>query len=227
VRTRRQALSLIGALPLLAGAARGQEEQEYSLRGDDGAAIRNFRIPAELDPATLPGIVWSGAKSADVVLYEFFDYNCGFCREAARDLDEILGDDKNLRFGLINSAILSIGSVQAAKVQQAVLRLHGPRVASEFHARMFGRRGQRDGASALAVARDMGLDPKKVEESGDSSAVTGVLTRQARLAASLGMEMTPSFAIAGVGFLGWPGKSALQGIVANARKCDHPVCGGG
>jgi protein-disulfide isomerase len=225
VRTRRQALSLIGALPLIAGAARGQEEQEYSLRSDDGAAIRNFRIPAELDPAILPGIVWSGAKSADVVLYEFFDYNCGFCREAARDLDEILRVDKNLRLGLINNAILSIGSVQAAKVQQAVLRLHGPRVASEFHARMFGRRGQGDGASALAVVRDMGLDPKKVEESGDSSAVTGVLTRQARLAASLGMEMTPSFAIAGVGLLGWLGKSALQGIVANARKCDHPVCG--
>ncbi len=225
MRTRRQALSLIGALPLIVGAARAQEEQEYSLRGDDGAAIRNFRIPAELDSATLPGIVWSGAKSADVVLYEFFDYNCGFCRMAARDLDEILGDDKNLRLGLINNAILSIGSVQAAKVQQAVLRLHGPRVANEFHARMFRRRGQRDGASALAVVRDMGLDPKKVEESGDSSVVSAVLTRQAKLAASLGMEMTPSFAVAGIGLLGWPGKTALQGIVANARKCDHPVCG--
>ena len=226
MRTRRQALSLIGAAPLIAGAARAQEEQEYSLRGDDGAALRNFRIPAELDPATLPGIVWSGARAGDVVLYEFFDYNCGFCRKAARDLDEILGADKNLRLGLINNAILSIGSVQAAKVQQGVLRLHGPRVASEFHARMFGRRGQGDGASALAVVREMGLDPKKVEESGDSSAVTGVLSRQAKLAASLGMEMTPSFAIAGVGLLGWPGKSALQAIVANARKCDHPVCGG-
>jgi protein-disulfide isomerase len=218
VRTRRQALSLIGALPLIAGAARGQEEQEYSLRGDDGVAIRNFRIPAELDPATLPGIVWSGARAGDVVLYEFFDYNCGFCRKAAQDLDEILRDDKNLRLGLINNAILSIGSVQAAKVQQAVLRLHGPRVAGEFHARMFGRRGQGDGASAL--------DPKKIEESGDSPAVTAVLTRQAKLAASLGMEMTPSFAIAGVGLLGWPGKASLRGIIANARKCDHPVCGG-
>jgi len=226
VRTRRQALSLIGALPLIASAARGQEEQEYSLGGDDGAAIRNFRIPAELDPATLPGIVWSGARAGDVVLYEFFDYNCGFCRKAAQDLDEILRDDKNLRLGLINNAILSIGSVQAAKVQQAVLRLHGPRVAGEFHARMFGRRGQGDGSSALAVVRDMGLDPKKIEESGDSPAVTAVLTRQAKLAASLGMEMTPSFAIAGVGLLGWPGKTSLRGIIANARKCDHPVCGG-
>ena len=90
MRTRRQALSLIGAFSLIAGAARGQEEQEYALRGDDGAAIRNFRIPAELDPAILPGIVWSGARAGDVVLFEFFDYNCGFCRKAARELGEIL-----------------------------------------------------------------------------------------------------------------------------------------
>jgi len=40
------------------------------------------------------------------------------------------------------------------------------------------------------------------------------------------MEMTPSFAIASVGLLGWPGKASLRGIIANARKCDHPVCGG-
>jgi protein-disulfide isomerase len=224
VRTRRQALSLIGALSLIAGSARGQEEQEYSLQDDDGAAVSNFRIPVELDPATLPGILWTGAKSADVVLYEFFDYNCGFCRKAARDLDEILSKDGNLRLGLINNAILSIGSAQAAKVQQAALRLHGPRVANEFHARMFARHGQGDGASALAVIRDMGLDPKRIEESGDSAAVTAVLTRQAKLAASLGMNMTPSFVVAGVGLLGWPGKTCLQRIVANAGKCNRPVC---
>ncbi len=223
--TRRQALSLIGAVCSIAGSARGQEQQEYPLQADDGAAISNFRIPAELDPATLPGIVWRGSKSADVVLYEFFDYNCGFCRKAARDIDELLAGDDNLRLGLIDNAILSIGSVQAAKVQQAVLRLHGPRVASDFHARMFAKRGQSDGASALAVVREMGLNPKKIEESGDSPAVSAVLTRQAKLAASLGMEMTPSFAIAGVGLLGWPGKASLQRIIANARKCDRPVCG--
>lgn len=210
---------------MLAGSARGQEGQAYPLRADDGAAITNFRIPAELDPATLPGILWRGAKSADVILYEFFDYNCGYCRQAAREIDDIVAQDPNLRLGLINNAILSIGSAQAAKVQQAVLRLHGPRAANDFHATLFARRGQADGASALALAREMGLDPKKIEESGDSPSVVAVLTRQARLAASLGMEMTPSFAITGVALLGWPGKASMREIIANARKCDHPACG--
>ncbi len=221
--TRRRTLGLIGLLPLMASPARADDE--YPLRGDDGAPIQNFRIPSELDPATLPGVVWKGGKSADVILYEFFDYNCAFCRKAARDVETILARDPNLRLGLVNNPILSLGSVQAAKVQQAVLKLRGPSAAYDFHLKMFTKRGQSDGLSALEVVRSMGLDAKKVEEAADGEIVSQVLSRQARLAASLGMSMTPSFAIAGAGLLGWPGVATLRSIVANARKCDHPVCG--
>ena len=219
-------MTLTGAASLLVASARGQEAQEFPLQDDDGGPISNFRIPSELDPATLPGILWQGANSGDVVLYEFFDYNCGYCHEAAHDLVKLVARDKNLRLGLVNNAILSIGSVQAAKVQQAVLRLHGPRVAGEFHAKMFERRGQSDGTTALAVAREMGLDADKIEQSGDSPSVSEALKRQAKLARALGMGATPSFAIAGVGLLGWPGGASLRKMIASARKCDHPICSG-
>lgn len=224
MRTRRDALRYIGLFPL-AAAARAQEGQEYKIRADDGAPAQNFRIPSELDPATLPGIVWKGAKAADVILYEFIDYNCAYCRKAARDIDSICANDPDLRIGIVNNPILSLGSVQAAKVQQAVLRLKGPLAAYNFHMRMFTKHGPSDRASALGVARDMGLDSHEVEGSGDSAVVAEVLSRQTKLAANLGMSMTPSFVIAGIGLLGWPGPVSLQSIVSNARKCDHPVCG--
>lgn len=223
--TRRRMLAALGLVPLLARAAPAWGEQEYPLLADDGAPVGNFRIPSELDPATLPGVVWKGTRSADVILYEFFDYNCGFCRKAAREIDAILAKDSGLRLGLINDPILSLGSVQAAKVQQGVLKLHGPQVAYDFHLKMFAKRGQSDGLSALATVKAMGLDARKIEEAADSETVTQVLSRQARLASSLGMSMTPAFAIAGVGLLGWPGVKALRSIVSNARKCDRPVCG--
>lgn len=223
-RTRRDALGVISLLPLLAAPARAQEGQEFPIRADEGAPIQNFRIPSELDPATLPGIIWKGENSADVILYEFIDYNCAYCRKAARDIEALSGKDHDLRIGIVNNPILSVGSVQAAKVQQGILRLKGPLVAYDFHMRMFAKHGRSDGASALGVAREMGLDGRAVEESGDSAAVAQVLSRQARLAADLGMSMTPSFVVASVGLLGWPGPDALQSIVSNARKCDHPVC---
>lgn len=249
LKTRRRMLALIGALPLIVPRAQGQvlvsqafasqlvpsqfvpnqdiggqNAQDYPLRADDGGPLENFRIPAELDPATLPGILWIGPKSASVVLYEWFDYNCGYCRSAALELDVMLKRDAGLRLGLLNNAILSLGSIQAAKVQQGLLRLHGPAAAYDFHMRMFKKHGQSDGASALNIVADIGLDAKKVEDSANSQSVSEALTRQARLAQSLGLAMTPSFAIAGVGILGWPGAKSLQSVIANARKCDHPLC---
>ncbi|MFY9627959.1 MAG: DsbA family protein [Methylocystis sp.] len=222
--TRRQIVRLIGALAVAPTFARAEERVEYALVADDGAPVQNFRIPVELDPAKLPGIIWRGDKSADVILYEFFDYNCAFCRKAQHDIEALLANDPKTRLGLVNYAILSIGSVQAAKVQQAVLRLFGPKAAYDFHSKLFSKRGQIDGATALAVARELGLDPKKIEESGDSPSVSATLTQQAKLAESLDMGMTPSFAIAGVGLLGWPGPQSLRKIIANVRKCDRPLC---
>lgn len=222
---RRDLLGLASfASYLAAPQLRAQDGSTFRLRADDGALLQNFRVPSELDPATLPGIIWTGAQSADVVLYEFFDYNCAYCRKAALEIEQISKSDQNLKVGLINNAILSVGSVQAAKVQQAILRLHGPAKAHEFHLKMYAARGASNGASAFAVVRSMGLDAEKVEDSADSDVVAGVLTRQARLAAGIGMAMTPSFIIAGVAILGWPGVTSLKSIIANARKCDLPTC---
>jgi hypothetical protein len=222
--TRRTALLMIGAVPFVAASARAADGQWYPLHGDDGSPIQNFRVPAELDPAAAPGIVWKGAETAGVVLYEFFDYNCAYCRKAARDIEQVVASDADLRLGLVNNPVLSLGSVQAAKVQQAVLRLQGPKSAYDFHLRMFAKRGGADGPGALDVARAMGLDAGKIEESADNPIVADVLARQARLSSGLGMGMTPSFVIAGAGLLGWPGAKALRSIVRNARLCGYPAC---
>lgn len=199
-------------------------DQEYSLNSDEGSPIDNFRIPVELDPAQLPGIVWKGEKTADILLYEFFDYNCGYCRRAALALDRLLVQDPGVRLGLVNNPILSVGSVQVAKIQQAILRLNGPDLAYKFHLKMFDRHGPATGPGALDVVRSMGLNTSKIEEAADGSIVADVLSRQGRLAAATGMAMTPSFVIAGTGVLGWPGEGSLREMIAAARKCDHPSC---
>lgn len=224
--TRRAALGALGAAPFLAlSPLRAQEDNSaFPLRGETGEPMQNFRIPSELDPASLPGILWEGRRDGDVVLYEFFDYNCGFCRKAARELASISASDPHLRVGLINNAILSIGSVQAAKVQQSVLRLYGPAKANDFHLKMYAARGGANGPSALAIVRAMGLDAQKVEESADSETVSDVVKKQTRLATALGLAMTPAFIIAGTAILGWPGAKPLREIIANARKCDQPLC---
>ena len=60
---------------------------------------------------------------------------------------------------------------------------------------------------------------------GDAAPIGDVLREQVRLASSLGFEATPSFMIAGVGILGYPGPKAMGRIVTAVRTCEKVVCG--
>jgi protein-disulfide isomerase len=219
------------ALTLLAAPsfnpARAQSgEGWHPLRGDDGKPIPNTRLPVELTGEIdfLPGVIWVGSKSTAVTLYEFYDYNCPYCRVASKDLHSLVKTRPELRLGLVNNAILSLGSVQAAKVELALLLLKGPVVAYEFHRRMFAMPGTNDGQRALKIAEDLGVPRREIEPAADSEKVGGMLREQTSLAANLGLAATPSFVAAGVRVLGYPGPKTIGGIVAALDKCGEVVC---
>ncbi len=222
----RGALGL-GFVPLLARSAMAQAGSLFPFTDDKGKQVYNYRLPSDISTEGLPGILWTGAASPDVILVEFFDYNCPYCRVAAKDMQRLLETDGGLRVGFVNNPILSAGSVQVAKAQQAVLRAYGPVQAYAFHRRMFEVHGPVDGPAALKVAADLGLDSKRIEHEGDLPQVGEVIRRQAGLAKAAGFAATPSFMVDGIGILGYPGPQALARAVAEVRKCDKLVCSSG
>ena len=217
-------LALIGtaALPRLAAAQAGSL---FPFAADDGKQVYNYRLPSDLSVEGLPGVVWTGAAHPDVILVEYFDYNCPFCRKAEGDLDGLLRMNPGLRLGLVNNPILSLGSVQAAKVQQAVLRSAGPAKAYAFHQAVYAKHGPIDGPLSLQVVGELGLDTKAIEAAADLPQVGAVIKRQADLAQSLGFEATPSFSLGNIGILGYPGPDALQKAVSDMKRCDKLACG--
>jgi len=222
--TRFAALAGASALADLSLAVHAQSQNAIDLTGDDGKPIVNFRVPVELSTEGLPGIVWAGSSTPDVILIEFFDYNCGFCHRAAGELDAILKSDKNVRLGLVNNAIIGLPSVLAARVQQGVLKLSGPQKAYEFHKAMFAHHGTKDGLVALDIAKKLKLDAKAIEEAADSETVYSVLYKQMKLASELGFRATPSFLVKNVGLLGYPGEKSLGKMIAALRSCDKLAC---
>lgn len=224
---RRHLLAEVLALVFTRVALRtaaGQEGSLYPFADDKGRQVYNYRLPADLSTEGLPGIVWTGASSPDAVLVEFFDYNCPYCRTAAPDLDALLARTPGLRLGLVNNPILSAGSVQAAAVQQAILRTHGPARAYAFHKRVLAEHGSVDGPSALRIAADLGLDAKALEATGDLPQVRDVIARQRHLAQALGFQATPSFMLNATGILGYPGPAAMARVIAAVKRCDKLVC---
>ncbi len=227
-RVRRQILQGIiasaGGFTFFTRKTYAQDESWLPLVGDDGKPVPNYRVPVELSTEGLPGIVWTESESPDVILVEFFDYNCPYCRKAAEDLHAIVTSDREFRLGLVNNAILNTGSLQAAKVQQAVLKLHGPVRAYEFHRALFRRRRMIDGRIAVQTAAALGLDIKNIEAAAAGADVASVLARQMKLAEGLAFSATPSFMLNGLGILGYPGPGAVARMIAAVRICDKPVC---
>jgi protein-disulfide isomerase len=159
------------------------------------------------------------------VLYEFFDYNCPYCRAAVGSIDALLDGDSGLRLSLVNNPILSRGSRAAAQVQQAVLRVGGPAQAYAFHKAALGYRGLMDGLAALAVAGGLGLDRELLAKSAELPQIGDALSQQAESAKELGFETTPSFILGSTGIVGFPGPKSLRAAVAAMRACDRPICG--
>jgi protein-disulfide isomerase len=221
---RRDLLAGLGAGLLSVGRAAPGLSASTALAADDGSPIRNFAIPSRLALADLPGLTTRGAAPADVVVFEIFDYNCGYCRRAAEEIDTVLRHDAKLALALVHHPILSPASLEAARVQQTILRRHGAERAYAFHLALFSARGFIDGAKARAIAADMGLDAGPSERAEERARVEDDLVAQRRRVADLGLRMTPSFVIADTAFIGWPGSGTLRDMVASARRCGTLRC---
>jgi protein-disulfide isomerase len=215
-------LLLASALPASA------QETGFPLTADDGSAVANHRIPAALENqiGALPGIVAVGNPKGDVTLVEFYDLNCPFCRRAAADLKDIVAKDKALKLVLVPFPVLGIASIQAGRAEIAIAAMVPPRKFFDFHNTVYAGRGVVDGTRALAAARAIGLDPAKVTAAADDDKIADIMIAHVRVGDALGISATPGFVIKGVAIVGYPGRKAIEGMIAAVRRCGQVVCDG-
>lgn len=204
------------------------QDAAFPIHADDGSPVANHRIAAELERRieTLPGIVVVGNPKGDVTLIEFYDLNCPFCRRAAADLQQIVAKDKTLRLVLVPFPVLGIASIQASRVELAVAAMVRPQKFFDFHHRVYAGRGVVDGAKALAAAHAIGLDPAKVTVAADDDKLADIMTAHVRVGDALAIAATPGFVIKGVVIVGYPGREAIESVIAAARRCGQVMCEG-
>lgn len=223
---RRHFLAVSAGLGFAGAASAQGYGQAFAVKNDDDRPIANMRLPGEIvgEIQALRGVTYVGPPEAEVTLYEFFDYNCPYCRKAAADLVSLTASDPSLRVGLINNPILSVQSAQAAKVALAVQRRLGSAATWTLYQTMLGKPGRIDGQSALAAAARLGVPAPELESVGDSEEVRLALKSHMRMAADLGLVATPSYILGNTGLLGHPGPKALARMIGAQRRCDRVAC---
>jgi protein-disulfide isomerase len=208
---------------LLAGSIAGITSIILPMRGI--AAPEQQLLPSSLvaDVLQLNGRVLLGNLQADVSIIEFFDYNCPYCRNSAKDLFQLIKADKNLGYVLINYAVLSEPSIQAAKVALA-FSMQKASVYASFHQKLFERKGVIGSDHAIDVAMNLGADKVRLIRDADSDMVTKALIASAKLGENLGFIATPSYIVGNTGVQGYASLAEKKRFVGNMRACEKTVC---
>jgi protein-disulfide isomerase len=198
----------------------------YPIKADDGSPVANHRLPVELTTQldALPGTVVVANPKGSISLYEFYDLNCPYCRQAAKELPSLVQEDSDLRLVLVPYPVLGIPSIQAGRIELAVAKLGTPETFYRFHQRVYESRGTVDARRALAVAKEIGLDSTAVLTTANDPTILDTLKSHAAFGNALNLAVTPSFVIQGVAILGYAGQQSMRSIIHSVAKCGLVVC---
>lgn len=175
------------------------------------------------DPATSIVI---GNPEGDLTLVEFMDYNCGFCKRAMQDVTALSKADPKLKVVLKDFPILGPDSVEASRVAIAVKnQLQGPKY-FDFHNKLMGVKGRVNGAKAMEVAKDFGVDVERVRKDMDAAPTKASIEDTVALGDRLGLTGTPAFIIGDEIVFGAVGQDALKAKLDAVRRCGKTDCAG-
>lgn len=134
-----------------------------------------------------------GNPEGDVVIVEFVDYRCSFCRRAHPEVTELVETDGNIRIITKEFPILGEQSTLASRFAIATnLSLGG----DAYEQVSDGLMAMRSDVTELALARladDLGLDSTAIFEAMDDPRVQATIEANRTLGQRLGITGTPSF----------------------------------
>ena len=170
------------------------------------------------DPAS-PNL---GNPHGDVVIVEFFDYACPYCKAVEPRLESLLRSDKGVRLVLKEFPILTPESLVATRVALAAMKQHKYR---QFHDAMMAYRGPWQQAAIFDTARQVGLNMPRLRRDMASPEVASEIIANFNLARSLRIFQTPGF-IVDDHILTDPSAQIDFPRVVAAARAQHPLPSG-
>ena len=191
-----------------------QEAEERDRNSGQREAILANRDAIFSDPADAS----KGNPRGDVVIAEFFDLRCPYCKRLHADMDAFLRRDRNVRVVLKDIPILGPASVTASRALLAAQR-QGKYV--EFYDALMRLRGELNDTSLRAEAERVGLDVARLRRDMDDPAIQARIDANLALARRLRIEGTPALIIGETLVPGAIDQRELERLVAAQRQAQR------
>jgi len=153
---------------------------------------------------------WKGAEKPEVVLVEFYDYACPYCKASNPHVDQLIREKPGLRVVYREFPILGPNSVEAARLSLAASKAGR---FSQFHDALYAAGRPAPETNAVA-ARTANITPKPTED----AAIEAELKKNYQLAGQLGATGTPLFVVGDRVLSGAVGYDALKKAIEDAEK---------
>ncbi len=238
--TKLSLLSFASAIALSFTAAQAQEsEAEFNQRVYDAllanplildeltelAEIRREEVKQQQRQLALPIVSETlqegplvpvlGNPDASLTIFEFYDYNCGYCRRANPVVTQLLEEYDDVKFVFREFPILGETSSLAAR---ASLAAYKQGKFKEFHNGMMQFKSPVSQSLIDDLAKDLGLDLAQMKADMGSEEIQSHIQGTYDAAGHLSIRGTPAFIIGGTVIDGFMDYDSLKAVIDNALE---------
>ena len=158
-----------------------------------------------------------GNPEGSFTIYEFTDYNCGYCKRVFQPLQELIASDEDIRLVIKEFPILSQTSMLAA---QAGIAAQAQGVFPDFHAAMMTARGAITMDSIIDAAQSAGADIDRLQADMNSPVTAEIIDRTRTAAQALQISGTPGLVIGSQVIPGAIDLDQMREIIAAERAAN-------
>ena len=133
-----------------------------------------------------------GNIESKLIIIEFIDYNCGYCRKTLPTIAKLIKNFDNIQIVFIDYPILSESSETAAR---ASLAANEQNAYFEYHTILLNNKKSINEDILYKIAKELSLDIEKFKKDMSSEKIKNNIIKNVKFANSLKIRGTPSFII--------------------------------
>ncbi|MBP1849153.1 DsbA family protein [Rhizobium halophytocola] len=157
-----------------------------------------------------------GNPDGDVTMVEYFDYQCGYCKQTHPDVMKVVESDGNVRLLMKDWPVFGANSVYAAQAVLGAAEIGKYREAQEALMRARGQLTPQE-TQRLLVRAGVDMQAVTAAVNKNSKKIGRLLDRNYRQAVGLDFRGTPSFVIGTKLYPGAMDVAELKSAIARAR----------
>lgn len=190
-----------------------EQRQQAAKANTDVSLAQTYTAQLHNDPNSFVG----GNPDGDVIMVEFMDYKCGYCKKAFPEVNTLLTTDGNIKHIIKEFPILGAQSIMASQFAIATRIVAGDEAYKAVHNTLMEFRGDVTMDMLGRLSDTLDLDKASILVEMQGAQVAKIINDNRRLGQAMQITGTPTFVVDDQMLRGYVPYDKMAQIVAEIR----------